>query len=541
MAPPVSVHDAFVATVGEFSSSEFLHVTSHTARAYGRGEWQCTYGEAKIEVEALRAAYAAAGYGSGHRVALVFDNRPEFFMHFLALNALGVSAVPVGSGLQHEEKSYLLGHSDVCLVVSVDAHVDAIQSACESVPRVLPVVAAESFDGLPAAKGGRNEDSAGLSSEAAMLYTSGTTGRPKGCMLSNAYFLEMGSWYLGLGALCAIEAGSERLITPLPTNHMNAMTCSFMAMLMSGGCLIQLDRFHPSTWWSSVRESEASILHYLGVMPAMLLNMPESSADDFSNQVKFGFGAGVDARHQERFEKRFGFPLTEAWGMTETGAGACTIVSREPRHVGTRCIGFFGEGMQYKLVGEDGRECPTGEPGELLVRSSGEDPRSRFFSGYYKDPEATQAAWEGGWFHTGDVVRQGEDGSLFFVDRSKNIVRRSGENIAAVEVEGVLFRNPLIENCAVAPVEDEIRGEEVMALIELKAGVGPSRETVEEIFDACRGHLAYYKVPGYVGFLSRLPLTPSQKVKRGEVKKLCRELVGAGDCFDLRSRKKRKN
>lgn len=536
---PVSVHEAFAATVGDYPSSPFLYVTSHTARAYGYGGSGFTYREAKTEVDRLRAGYARAGYGAGHRVALVFDNRPEFFLHFLALNALGAGVVPVGSGLQLEEMRYLLSHSDVCLVVSVGNHVVAVREASKAVARKLPVVEAEDSDRLPAAMEPAREDTPGLSSEAAMLYTSGTTGRPKGCMLSNAYFLQLGGWYLGLGGLCAMEAGQERLITPLPTSHMNAMACSFMAMLMSGGCLIQLDRFHPSSWWDSVRESRASILHYLGVMPAMLLNIPESSGDNFSAQIKFGFGAGVDPRHQERFEKRFGFPLTEAWAMTETGAGAGTVVNREPRHVGMRCIGVFGSGMEYKLVDEQGQECLGGEPGELLVRSSGEDPRKGFFTGYYKDLEATEAAWEDGWFHTGDVVRLGDDGSLFFVDRSKNIVRRSGENIAAVEVEGVLFRNSLIENCAVAPVEDEIRGEEVMACIELKQNEAATLETAEAIFDACRERLAYYKAPGYISFVSELPLTSSQKVKRGEVKKECRERLQAGDCFDLRHKKRR--
>jgi len=310
-------------------------------------------------------------------------------------------------------------------------------------------------------------------------------------------------------------------------------------MLMSGGCVVQLDRFHPSRWWQQLRESAATIVHYLGVMPAILLKMPEAPDDDFSGQVRFGFGAGVDPRHHAAFEQRFGFPLIEAWAMTETGAGACVAASHEPRHVGQRCFGRFPPQMQFRLIDEQGQDCPPGEPGELLVRRAGDDPRHGFFSGYLKDPEATAEAWAGGWFHTGDIVRQGPDGSMFFVDRRKNIVRRSGENIAAVEVEGALLALPEVAACAVAPVPDEMRGEEVMALVVPAAGESADEALARAIFEACRGSLAYFKLPGYLAFTERLPLTASEKLQRGELKKICAERVAAGEVYDFRDLKRR--
>jgi acyl-CoA synthetase (AMP-forming)/AMP-acid ligase II len=131
--------------------------------------------------------------------------------------------------------------------------------------------------------------------EAALLYTSGTTGNPKGCILTNTYFLEAGRWYAEAGGLCALTPNGERMITPLPIFHMNAMAYSFMAMVAVGGCLTVLDRFHPSSWWRSVRESGATCLHYLGVMPSMLMGAPEEPADR-DHSVRFGFGAGVDPK-----------------------------------------------------------------------------------------------------------------------------------------------------------------------------------------------------------------------------------------------------
>jgi acyl-coenzyme A synthetase/AMP-(fatty) acid ligase len=211
-----------------------------------------------------------------------------------------------------------------------------------------------------------------------------------------------------------------------------------------------------------------------------------------------------------------------------------TIAYREPRHVGERCIGKPIDTTEFRIVDEEGSDVPVGESGELLVRSAGADPRARFFSGYYKDQDATEDGWRGGWWHTGDVVREGADGSLYFVDRRKNVIRRSGENIAAVEVEATLLRHPDVNGCAVCAVPDEIRGDEVFAFV-IAAGESDARE----IFDHCMAHLTYFKVPGYIAFVSELPLTASQKVSRGEIKALARDALAGGDVSDLREFKKR--
>jgi acyl-coenzyme A synthetase/AMP-(fatty) acid ligase len=297
-----------------------------------------------------------------------------------------------------------------------------------------------------------------------------------------------------------------------------------------------MDRFHPRSWWQSVREEKATIIHCLGVMIAILLTLPEDAADNFSGQIKFCFGPGSDPRHQAIFEKRFGFPLIEAWAMTETGAGSMTIAHKEPRHVGQRCIGKAAESTEYRIVDEKDVDVAPAESGELLVRAKGDSPRRNFFSGYYKDVAATEEGWRGGWWHTGDVVREGPDGSLFFVDRRKNVIRRSGENIAAVEVEAALLQSPDVNNCAVCAVADEIRGDEVFAFVIPKG----SAADAGEIFQHCVEHLTYFKTPGYIAFVDTLPLTASQKVSRGEVKKMAAERVANNDCVDLRKLKKRK-
>ena len=459
----------------------------------------------------------------------MLDNRPAFFFHWLALNACHASVVPLNPELRPAELDYLATHSGLVLAVAAPAHQAQIQAAAARTG-FATIQAGQTPPPAPTAQGDGDE--------CALLYTSGTTGKPKGCILSNDYFLRAGSWYIEAGGLCTIRPGADRLITPLPMTHMNAMAYSTMAMMMSGGCIVPLDRFHPRSWWASVRESRASIVHYLGVMPSMLLSAA-TDPHDAEHQVRFGFGAGVDRRHHAVFEQRFGFPLLEAWAMTETGAGAVIIANREPRRVGVATFGAPEPAVEIRIVDETGADTAEGEPGEMLVRAAGPDPHAGFFTAYLHDPEATEAAWSGGWFHTGDVVRREPNGELIFVDRRKNVIRRSGENIAAVEVESVLRRHPAVRDVAVAATPDAIRGEEVLACIVLHAPAADPTSLAAEIVAAALEDLSYYKVPGWVAFVQALPLTPTQKVQRGELKALAHGLPGTPDCIDTRPLKTR--
>jgi acyl-coenzyme A synthetase/AMP-(fatty) acid ligase len=180
-------------------------------------------------------------------------------------------------------------------------------------------------------------------------------------------------------------------------------------------------------------------------------------------------------------------------------------------------------------------------PGELLVRAAGPEPRRGFFREYLKDPQATALAWEGGWFHTGDVITRGEDGSLFFVDRRKNVIRRSGENISAVEVESVLRRHPDVRDVAVAATPDALRGDEVLAcVVPVRPLDDAGREALAHgLVAICLEQLAYFKAPGWVAFVDALPLTPTQKVQRGELRALAARLPGTPACVDTRAAKKR--
>ena len=533
-----TVYQVLCASAERYASRPFLHIPAVASKGYADTSVDYSYGQMAAQVEQQKLAYASAGYGLGHRVALLLENRAEFFIHWFSLNALGASVVPVNAEMTTDEMAYLLSHSESCLVVAIAEQLSAVQAALGSAQIDLPVLDVSRSAQVPAVSRAAVQGEPDSDSECALLYTSGSTGKPKGCVLPNEYFIVCAQWYRDMGGLCPVEEGVERLLTPLPLVHMNAMACSSMVMLMTGGCIIQLDRFHPSSWWQTVRDAEATIIHYLGVMPAMFLNMPEH-ADDKNHRLKFGFGAGINPRHHAPFEMRFGVPLMEAWAMTESGCGGAIIANHEPRHIGTSCIGWPGEAIDFMLVDEQGNEVGTGEPGELLVRARGDDPRRGFFREYLKNPEATAEAWAGDYLHTGDVVRQGDDGQLHFVDRRKNVIRRSGENISALEVEATLSEHPAIAQVAVAPVPDDIRGDEVMAAIILHDAVASGSDTARQIFQHCYEALAYFKAPGYIAFLDELPLTASQKPKRAELKTLCRALVESAECYDLRDIKRR--
>jgi acyl-CoA synthetase (AMP-forming)/AMP-acid ligase II len=486
-----TVFSAFEQTARAHGAKPFLHIPPQKV--------ELSYAQARERIADIARAYARKGYGRGHRVALKLPNCAEFLLHFLALNSLGAAVVPMNPDYQKSEADYVVSHSEAALVV------DASMLA--------------RFDPPAAPKPG-NAD------ECALLYTSGTTGKPKGCLLSNFYFLNVGERYITEGGLCTVRFGEERLITPLPLFHMNALAVSTTAMILAAGCVVQLDRFHPKTWWRDVVDSRATIVHYLGVMPAILMQL-EASPLDRAHRVRFGYGANANPKDHAAFEARFGFPLVEGWAMTETGGGALICASREPRHVGTRCLGKEPPNLDVRID----------DSGELLVRQKGADPRRGFFSGYLKDDAATAHAWRDGWFHTGDSVRRGPDASLHFVDRLKNIIRRAGENIAALEVEAALAGHPAIAQVAVIAKPDDVRDEEVMACVVLAAKHSASKETAVSIQDWCLERLAYFKAPGHVAFVRELPVTSTNKVQKA---KLADFALNPAENFDLRDRKRRK-
>lgn len=512
-----TIGQAFFAACDRYAGNSLLAVPANLARAYDPTGREIRYSDAATEVRKLMTAYRSAGYGLGHRVGLFLESRPEHLLHKLALNALGVCCVPINPDHRPRELAYVVDHARMDLIVALTSRADAVRDALALTQHQPAVAWLESLASqtlpppLTAAQPGEPVGD----TPASILYTSGTTGQPKGCVLSHTYELAAGHWYATQGGLGTVREGAERLYNPLPLFHVNASILSFYCMLLSGGCQVQTDRFQPGRWWAEVAESRATIVHYLGVVVPMLLNQPESDLER-AHQVRFGYGAGVEPQLHAKFEARYGFPLLELWGMTEMVRPLCDC--HAPRQVGTRAFGRARPGLDACVMDEAGQVLSDDTPGELVIRHSEATPRRHFFSGYLDNPQATAEAWRGGWFHTGDIVSRGEDGMFHFMDRRKNIIRRSGENIAAAEVEALLLTHPWVANVAVMALPDEVREEEVLACVVLKEREGhETPEAARALFDFCHQQLAYYKAPGWLWFAAEIPTTGTQKIQKHRI------------------------
>jgi len=535
-----TIIEAFRLSAQRYADRAFLVAPPNPNRSYDQAGREITYAQALNAVHALMEDYRAAGYGLGHRIALLLENRLEHVLHKLAINAIGACCVPINPDYRKRELVYLIEHSKVDLIVTLASRKEQIQDALSEARHKAPSILLEDWsrEVLPAALRLAEPGCVTAETPASILYTSGTTGQPKGCVLSNTYELAAGKWYASIGGRAKIEEGGDRLYNPLPLFHVNASILSLYCMLLTGGAQIQTDRFQPSRFWQEVCDTKATIIHYLGVVVPMLLNQPDSELER-GHSVRFGLGAGVEPQLHGVFEQRYGFPLLEIWGMTEMVRPMCDCY--EPRQVGTRAFGRARPRLDAAVMDEYGDFLPDGVPGELVIRYSEEQPRKHFFSGYLDNERATEDAWRGGWFHTGDVVVRHADGMFHFMDRRKNIIRRSGENIAAAEVEALLLTHPYVRGAAVLAVTDEVREEEVLACVVLaEEGMQRDRASVaREIFDFCHRNLAYYKAPGWMWFASEIPTTGTQKIQKHRIFEQGVDPRTLQGIHDLRSLKKR--
>jgi acyl-coenzyme A synthetase/AMP-(fatty) acid ligase len=528
-----TVYAAFVQAARRVPGNAFLCQPSRGTT----GRRDISYRESAEQIEKYLHLYRGLGCGHGHRVALLLGTTPEFVFHYLALNALGAAVIPINPDNRLHDNTYLFAHSEADLVVATAERLDDLRVAAQqAAPRAPQVVNhAELAAAKPVWRDSPRLGSPTVATICSLLYTSGTTGEPKGCLLSNHCHLTAGAWYRDMGGVLTMREG-DRFYNPTPFHHVNNLVVALTCVIITGNCLILVERFTPARWWHEIVETQATVMHYVGIVPSLLMGLPPDDIER-GHQLRFGFGAGIEPQLHQRFEERFRIPLVEIWGMTETPRVFGDNI--EPRQIHTRAFGRPCKGYEAMVIGEDGEEAPRGHPGELLVRSTGPDPRLGFFSGYLKNEAATEEAWRNGWFHTGDIVVQSPDDMLYFVDRKKNIIRRAGENISAVEVESLLITHPAVHQVAVIAVPDELRDEEVMACVILVRDQKRSEEIAREIAEWFIERSVYYKCPAWMAFVDSLPVTPSQRLQRTKIFPAGLDPRTVPGAIDLRSMKKR--
>ena len=371
---------------------------------------------------------------------------------------------------------------------------------------------------------------------ASVLYTSGTTGRPKGCILSHGYELAVGARYASLGGLASLRPGRGPHLQPLPLYHANAGVFSLFGAILTGSCQIQPDRFHPGRWWREIAETRATVVHYLGVIAAAAAQ-PARAREESSHSVRFGIGAGVEPQLHRGVRAALRLPAGRGLGHDGDGAllADCTSRARSARALS----GAQSPGVEVRVVDDEERDVPEGQRGRDAVPPFGGDAAraaaSRAISRTRRRPRRRGAA--AGSIPATSCVRDA-DGMLHFVDRKKNIIRRSGENIAAAEVEAVLLTHPDVQQAAVMAVQDELREEEVLACVVLRQP-SAAKEMADGAVPALHERLAYYKAPGWMHFVDSLPTTGTQKIQKHAIYPPGSDPCAHPDVVDMRALKRR--
>jgi crotonobetaine/carnitine-CoA ligase len=335
-------------------------------------------------------------------------------------------------------------------------------------------------------------------------YTSGTTGFPKGCLLTHRYWQRMGAASVEIMGITA----ADTILTSQPFSYIDPQW-NVIAALQAGASLVLLDGFHPSTFMRDVARFGVTVFYCLGVMPTLLLKQP-AAPHDRENSLQRVFCSAIPAERHGEIEERWGAPWSEAFGMTETGINLAVAPRDHDRLVGTGCLGKPLWHNEAVVVDESGRALPPGEVGELCLRGLG------FMDGYHRDPDATAAFFRNGWAHTGDLVVADADGFVYYRGRRKEMIRRGGENISPAEIETTLALHPDVVECAVAPVPDPEMGEEIKAYVVTRQDGVVGAEGLAAFLD---GKLARFKVPRFWEFRPSLPHTPSERVAKHELEK----------------------
>ena len=480
------------------------------------GEHRMSYAELRGAAKKFANGLVSSGVQEGDKVALMAPNVPQWVVAYYGILNMGASVVPMNVLLKSGEVSYYLDDSDAKVFVVWESFLGEAKKGFDEVRGCKDLVVIEAPGGSGASEGAQSFDAMLAANPAefdpvqttpndtaVILYTSGTTGRPKGSELTHANM-----W---MNAFITSEklfglAEDDVILGTLPLFHVFGQTCALNATIFKGATIALMPRFEPEAALKAIQDAGVTLFYGVPTMYQYLLRHPKREQYDASSlRLGVSGGAAMPVEVLKAFEKAFGLVILEGYGLSETSPVVC-FNQPDSRRVGS--IGHPVWGVELKTVDPEDNETPQGEPGELVVRGHA------VMKGYYKKPDATEKAMKNGWFHTGDIARVDEDGFIFIVDRVKDLIIRGGYNVYPREIEEVLYEHPAVAEVAVVGVPHEELGEEIRAVVVLKDG---ESATEEGIISFAKERIAAYKYPRSVSFMDDLPKTATGKILKREL------------------------
>jgi long-chain acyl-CoA synthetase len=483
-----------------------------------------TFSYAQVDEISGRVAGAllATGLERGDKVAVQLPNLPQFLFTYFGILKAGLVMVPLNPLLRAPEVQYHLEDSDAKVLVTFEMFAEeavkgASQVRHEDGGSVTTYVVnmpgndqrpegTKHYDELYFAEDTRDITPMGADDTAVLLYTSGTTGKPKGAELTH--------FQLFMNCTVAGELFEFREddigVAVLPLFHVFGLSSVLNTSVRYGGTIVLIPRFELEPVVDAIEKHRCTIFSGVPTMYFGLLKMDTAGRDLSSLRVGVSGGAAIPGEVIKAFEEKFpGVVVLEGYGLSESASTTTFNVNAEQRKV--LSIGKPIWGVEVKVVDDEDKELPTGEEnvGEIVIRGH------NIMKGYYKKPEATAEAFRNGWFHTGDLAYRDEDGYLFIVDRKKDLIIRGGYNVYPREIEEVLYANPDIAEAAVIGKADEKLGEEVVAVVTLKDGASCAPE---DVIAYCKERLAAYKYPREVRIVDALPMGPTGKILKKELR-----------------------
>ncbi len=465
---------------------------------------QLTYAQLDAATAQVAGLLREHGVGRGDRVGVMLPNVPAFPVCYYGILRLGAVVVPMNVLLRHREVAFYLNDPDAELLFAWHGFAkDAQSGAGEAGAECLLVEPAEferllrDADPVPEVVEVADDDTA------VILYTSGTTGTPKGAELTHANLIRNAEVSRDL-----FSSDPETVVLgALPLFHSFGQTCSLNATIAGGGTLTLLPRFEPGQALETIARDQVSVFMGVPTMYGAMLHQPgRESADTSTLRLCVSGGSAMPVELLRGFEDAFHCKILEGYGLSETSPVASFNHPDRERKAGS--IGTPVHGVEMKVVDDDGQELRQGEVGEITIRGH------NVMKGYWRRPEATEETIRHGWLHTGDMAKVDEDGYFFIVDRKKDMIIRGGYNVYPREIEEVLYEHPAVREAAVVGIPHDEYGEEVAAAVALKEGESVS---AEELRQFVKDQVAAYKYPRSVWFVDELPKGPTGKILKREI------------------------